>query len=93
LSRSLHWRPPNPWTVKVHAGMLESGACLTPEQIKVMYGVPKGGVGIATLLDISGNFEALHGGRWRAVDRLEERKPKWLTLERMGQVPSVFHLR
>lgn len=86
------WRRPNPWVVKVHAAMLESGASLTADQIKTLHGVPPGGITIGALLELSGNFDVTHG-RYRALERLAERAPQWRALDRMGQVPSVFHLR
>lgn len=92
MRQRTRWRGPNPWVQVVHAAMLESGATLTPDQIKTLYGVPKGGISIGALLDLSGLFDSLHG-RYRAVERLAERTPQWRALDRMGQVPSVFHLR
>lgn len=86
------WRAPNPWTMKVHAAMLESGATLTADQIRTLYGVPKGGITIGALLELSGKFDSFNG-KYRAVERLAECVPSWRALDGMGQIPSVFHLR
>lgn len=85
----------NDWVKEVHAAMLESGSRLSYDQMRAMYGYPKGGVNLEAVFDravAAGWFEA-QGRGFVALGRAVTPPPSWRYLDKLSQVPSVFHLR
>lgn len=85
----------NGWVQKVHAAMLESGSRLSYDQMRALYGVPGGGVNLEAVFNRAvdaGWFEA-QGRGFVALGRAVSPPPSWRYLDKLSQVPSVFHLR
>lgn len=85
----------NGWVKDVHAAMLESGSRLTLDQMRSLYGFPKGGVNIEIVLGkaVAASWFEMEGRGFVALGREVTPPPSWRYLDKLSQVPSVFHLR
>lgn len=85
----------NGWVIRAHAAMLASGSRLTLDEMRALYGFPRGGVNIEIVLNkaVAAGWFEMEGRGFVALGRAETPEPSWRYLYQLSQVPSVFHLR